>query len=1297
MMKFEAENAQLTGYRVESNQLASGGKLISFYGGSKNETGTALFQFSGGAGTYDIYLAAFDENDGVSKLEAYVGNTKIGETLLDQNLGSDRIANNRVEKKVGSVLLKPGDTIQIKGYENQSEHARLDYMTLIPSTSTPIPVPTPSPISTPLPTPTPIPTPIPTPVHTPIPAPTPTPISNPIPSPTPSHSPDHQHSPHTDDPQAHKEHTAMLNLVPHATATHTAVKNGSWFDPNTWKGGIVPTNGAKVLIPKGINVNYDAESNTRLFTLRVDGGLDFASDRNTRMVIDTFVVAPDASLTIGTHDKPIQSDKSAQIIIANNGAINTTWDPEQLSRGIIAHGTVKMHGQEKTSHLKVAQNPMAGDKELLLSETPQGWKVGDAIVLTGTRYLPDRKVGSSSVWAGTQDEELKITGISGNRITLDRALKYNHDTPKDDLKAYVANYSRNVKISTENHENLPFNQRGHVMFMHSDDVDVRYAEFFELGRTDKSKFLDDFRIDSKGHRVLDSEGNPLSGARTNIRGRYPVHFHRTGINAADQPATAIGNAVWGSPGWGFVHHESNLVMENNASYDVFGSGFVTESGNEIGAWRNNIAIKSEGMQSLSKEERRIDNHDIAHNGVGFWFQGRLVANENNVAAGHRHAGITYLQRGEDQKSVLVSNLRFPESARYQTSVMPGTPQIHDFYNNEVFASQTGLEVIKGNPDQGHDLRTVIDRLIAWDVRQGAEFQYTGKYTVKDLRVIASKSSKTDSVGINLFKSTEDFVINKADIEGFETGIDLEKVSVFGQLPDWHFVTVDTNFVNVQQKIKNFDPTKDKQLTSADLKPGNLSLTLDAKADLVLYPAESDRKAVLTGVKTDSIGTIPYLSGHDKAEINYSGIKNLLSKGYYTDDKGTRFLLIKEFISDRATGAIREIRYPITFDASWKDSTAGGVLGKAPKLGVYQLKPDVYYDMNEATGTTLIDSTGSQHNAMISGATWTNNTPDGSKSALSFNGVNDVVAIPDSEKINLANITKNRTISLWFNAQNSNSGRQVLYEEGGTLGGINIYLDEGRLYAGAWDSSTSQKNQTGTWLQSQNVTNGQWHNVTLTLDNNTKDGWLIGYMNGKPFSGEQSTGSATPLTTHNDDIGLGAIRGTSKFHDGKSATNTHYFKGMMDNVQIYNSALQPFEIEMLMNGINPAALKSNPTNATRTQSMASQDSLLKSTNLVLNTSENAVGEIIDTSSTLIQADHSSHEGDSHHSHAVHLNPDTFAAENHATNQTLELNSSALLGHDSGGGTLDIHGQVSTNSLNLLPGEHHLITNDFTTNS
>src|ERR1700680_76198 len=95
------------------------------------------------------------------------------------------------------------------------------------------------------------------------------------------------------------ERTALYNLVPHGEATSVAVKDGSWFDPATWADGKVPGAGAKVLIPEAITVNYDGVSDASLFTVRVDGKLLFATDHDTRMVVDTLVVGQPGLLQVG--------------------------------------------------------------------------------------------------------------------------------------------------------------------------------------------------------------------------------------------------------------------------------------------------------------------------------------------------------------------------------------------------------------------------------------------------------------------------------------------------------------------------------------------------------------------------------------------------------------------------------------------------------------------------------------------------------------------------------------------------------------------------------------------------------------------------------------------------------------------------------------------------------------------------------------------------------------------------------------------------------------------------------------
>ncbi|MGB3616388.1 MAG: G8 domain-containing protein, partial [Elainellaceae cyanobacterium] len=581
---------------------------------------------------------------------------------------------------------------------------------------------------------------------------------------------------HPDNPAKQKEHMAALDLVKHSDATHVAVKSGNWSDASTWKGGKVPGNGAKILIGDGLDVTYNVESDARLKTIRVDGQLDFATKQDTKMVIDTFVVAPSGTLTIGTKNNPVAGNVNTEIWIADNGKIDRSWDPTQVSRGLVSHGEVEIYGQEKTSHIKLSKDAMAGDQELVLSGAPNNWKVGDSLVLTGTEHVKDKwnPQKREMEWQGTQDEELKIKAINGNRVTLDRSLQFDHNTPRGDLKAYVTNFSRNVTVASENADKLPANQRGHVMFMHSDAVDVRYAEFHELGRSDKSKMFDD-----------------RGGSNNNVRGRYSVHFHRSGVDNIDgQPARAVGNSVWGSPGWGFVNHDSHVVMENNATYDVFGSAFVTETGNEIGAMRNNIAIKSEGAISISKNLTRVKNHDIGHNGVGFWFQGRLVANEGNIAAGQRHAGTVYLLRGADQIDVLSKNLDFPETSRYSSTLLTGRPHIESLKNHEVFATDKGIEVIKANPNQGHDVRSVIDGLKAWEVRTGTHLEYTSKYTLKNLDLIGAASG--NNTAISFGNNAEDMVVNGAKAKGFGLGIKTTKKHTFANIDDWGYVFIDTD-------------------------------------------------------------------------------------------------------------------------------------------------------------------------------------------------------------------------------------------------------------------------------------------------------------------------------------------------------------------------------------------------------------------------------------------------------------------------------------------------------------------------
>ena len=223
-----------------------------------------------------------------------------------------------------------------------------------------------------------------------------------------------------------------------------------------------------VNIPAGYTVTYDVNSTSQLKWLRINGTLIFSTNQSTKLTLDTLVVTPGGTLTIGTVDNPIPANITAEVDFTANGPIDTTFDPTQLSRGLIFHGVASIHGAVKTAFVPLAGDAMAGNTDLTFaSAVPSNWQVGDKIVLTGT--YPDHPYGHNSDNSYFHDEVLTITGISDNTLTFTNdnlggsgndQLRYDHAAPAGyGLSIYVANLTRNIVFRTLNAANVPTQQR----------------------------------------------------------------------------------------------------------------------------------------------------------------------------------------------------------------------------------------------------------------------------------------------------------------------------------------------------------------------------------------------------------------------------------------------------------------------------------------------------------------------------------------------------------------------------------------------------------------------------------------------------------------------------------------------------------------------------------------------------------------------------------------------------------------------------------------------------------------------
>jgi hypothetical protein len=738
------------------------------------------------------------------------------------------------------------------------------------------------------------------------------------------------------------EHEAVMDLVPRSEATHIAIKSGSWFDPSTWYKGAIPGDDARVLIPEGAHVTYDGVSNARLFTVRVDGHLHFATDVSSQMILDTMVVSPSGMLMIGTEADPVQAGVNVDIIIANNGPIDTDWDPMLLSRGIISHGDVSIHGAIKDSHEKVIEDPQAGDTWVQFGTPLEGWQVGDTIVIAGTSYDGYKWDGFKTSHFPSEDEVRIISHIEGGTVFFDEPLTYHHDAPREDLKTSVANYTRNVSISTENPETAEIYERGHVMFMHSDDVDVRYAEFFELGRTDKSETsMNVGKFDTISYD-------------SNVQGRYSFHLHRTGVSDVDNPAIVVGNAVYGSPGWGFVHHDSNAILDNNATYDTFGAGYVAETGNEIGAWTDNIAIYAQGINwNNPKLATDLQHFDIAKGGDGFWFQGRMVDSIDNIAASV-NTGFVYFHRDGDGGMIQFDSSLFdhPGALNYVDMVGADRVPVLSFSGNEVFAAREGLSVMKANPNQGHDIHSVFEDFTAWSVMSGASFEYTSHYLIKDFDLIGKDPTlfSDPATGISFGTNTFDMTIVSPTISGFKTGINLAKGTTGFTAENHNYIIVDPQITDVGQDYANRDPALDRILSSSNLPKTDFDLILDEPLTYKEGWPDPDARVVrISGTKIDSLGESDFPGGVDSVNVGFRDVITLLEKnGYYTTEQGQNYFLLDLYSSDRLTGDIYVETHPVFIDPNVPLGSPWHAYANAKSNGILNLDDPNAPTLDEAT-------------------------------------------------------------------------------------------------------------------------------------------------------------------------------------------------------------------------------------------------------------------------------------------------------------------------------------------------------------
>ena len=229
-----------------------------------------------------------------------------------------------------------------------------------------------------------------------------------------------------------------------------------------------------------------------------------------------------------------------------------------------------------------------------------------------------------------------------------------------------------------------------------------------------------------------------------------------------------------------------------------------------------------------------------------------------------------------------------------------------------------------------------------------------------------------------------------------------------------------------------------------------------------------------------------------------------------------------------------------------DPIGGGPRGDDP-VALWQFNQDNRGTISDDASSGVHSDIAALTNNAVIDAQW------GREGAVALDG-KSLVAISSSTDINLSTLT-HRTVSLWFYALDT-SDKQILYEEGATTTGLNIYLESGQLYVGGWHLSGASMGWTGTWHTAA-VEENRWNHVALVLDTGSRQpGTFQAFLNGTLFG----SGEGYAMTQHSDPIGIGASNGGARFANNVSfASNTNPFAGYIDEVSVLNRSLSGTEI------------------------------------------------------------------------------------------------------------------------------------------
>ena len=204
-----------------------------------------------------------------------------------------------------------------------------------------------------------------------------------------------------------------------------------------------------------------------------------------------------------------------------------------------------------------------------------------------------------------------------------------------------------------------------------------------------------------------------------------------------------------------------------------------------------------------------------------------------------------------------------------------------------------------------------------------------------------------------------------------------------------------------------------------------------------------------------------------------------------------------------------------------------------------------WSFNEGTGTTSADASGNNNVAtLLNGLAWGAGKYG---SGLSFDGTNDYLSVPNSSSLDISG--SKLTLSMWLNPSTTSTGDQVVVGKHWNTTMTSPYYQYGlELQNGGTRPVFFVGTSSGLVgvAMTSSLTKGQWSHLAVVFNGSTVDFLVNGVL--------VSTGNLNATIT---------ARGNS-LRVGADASGAQFYKGLLDDLRIYNRVLSAAEVQAAMN-------------------------------------------------------------------------------------------------------------------------------------